>query len=289
MVVTARTIPLTYYFDWHGIEDFSEYLFDEKGIPRVYYDKTIGLRYNAITTAQYGLHCLRKKEFSAAIAAAEWLLENCEPLQHGALGWVYRFDLKFYGPHAPWISAMAQGEAISLLLRAYMLEPKRRYLEVAHKAFRTFLYHIRDGGVTAAFDDGSLALEEFTATPPPHVLNGLIFALLGVYDMWQYSGENTAGEVFREANAGLKSNIHLYDNGWWTLYDLHDTNRLASRMYQEVHVRLLRILAEIAPDPLYESCAIRWAGYLSSPFCNGRWFFGKLAEKIKLARRNAQS
>ena len=282
-------IPLKYYFKWQGIEDFSEYFFDKNGIPRYKYRAPIGLQYNAITTAQYGLCCLAKwideKDdifLDKAFAAGEWLMRNAELLKHNAVGWIYRFDLDFYGPKAPWISAMAQGEAISLLLRLNIVKQNDAYVETARKASTVFQYDIKDGGVRAVFPDGSPVFEEFPAQPPPHVLNGHIFSLLGLYDFAIVTNDAAAQQIFREAVEGLKKNIYRYDLGWWTYYDLHATRRLASRVYQEVHVRLLRILAQIIPDPFYDDLAAQWAEYLASPLCRSRWFLRKLMEKAKL-------
>lgn len=285
-------LPLQYYFDWSGIEDFSEYTFDARGIPRVEYGGSIGTRYNAITTAQYGLYSLDKwlltrsdEHLDLAQAAAQWLVDNCQPLAHNAGGWIYEFDLEFYGPKAPWISAMAQGEAISLLLRMHQIGGDPAYLQTAERAFIPFKYSIEDGGVRSTFADGSPVFEEFPASAPPHVLNGHIFALLGVYDYGIVKGSEAARALFSDAVQGLKNNIALYDLGWWTHYDLHETRRLASRVYQRVHVRLLAILHRLTGDQFFNELAARWGGYLASPLCNARWFAQKVLEKIRLAAR----
>ena len=52
-------LPLAYYIDWTGLEDFN-YDFDEAGLPRYGYGGGIGLKYNAITMAQWGLFDLQE-------------------------------------------------------------------------------------------------------------------------------------------------------------------------------------------------------------------------------------
>jgi hypothetical protein len=287
----GRPIPISYHFDFTGVEDFHEYRFDVNGIPQVYYGRSIGWQYNAITVAQYGLARLtawessgQDEELARARGAGRWLVEHCEEHRRQVGAWIYRFDLPFYGPKAPWISAMAQGEAISLLLRLWLLDAQEEYLQVARKAIRAFLLPTEKGGVLSSFPDGRPVFEEFPTVPPPHVLNGHIFALLGVYDFWKVTGEQGAGELFSGAVQGLKENLWRYDLGWWTLYDLHPTRRLASRAYQRIHMRLMHVLYRLTGDDVFAQWEARWRGYLASPVSAARWAAAKVVEKARLRR-----
>ncbi|MBC7186511.1 MAG: hypothetical protein H5U38_05705 [Calditrichaeota bacterium] len=285
-----RPIPIAYHFDFTGVEDFREYRFDVNGIPQVYYGREIGWQYNAITVAQYGLAQLtawassgEEEVLARARGAGRWLVEHCEEYrQVGA--WIYRFDLPFYGPKAPWISAMAQGEAISLLLRLWLLDGQDEYLQVARRAMWAFSLSLEKGGVVSSFPDGTPVFEEFPTVPPPHVLNGHVFALLGVYDFWKVTGEQGSGALFDRAVRGLKDNLRLYDVGWWTLYDLHPTRRLASRAYQRIHVRLMNVLHRLTGDDVFAHWEGRWRGYLTSPVSTTRWAATKVVEKARLRR-----
>ena len=283
------TIPANYYFPWEGVEDFSEYQFDEKGRPLVNYGKKIGFRYNPITIAQYGLFNISQylktksaKNRQLALLMADWLLNNWTENEKKAAVWIYEFDLDFYGISGPWISAMAQGEAISLLLRAHQFHPEPHYLKIAEKAVQAFRYPIFEGGVCSTFADGSLSLEEFPSDPPSHVLNGTIFALLGMYDYLLQTNDQSIARIYDAATAGLKCNLHRYDMGYWTLYELYPTRRLTSRLYQLVHVRLMQILWKITGDEFYKSYAHAWNHYYSSKKCQLRWLTGKMNEKARL-------
>ena len=95
-----QKLPLSYYFNWQGLESF-DYYFDENGIPLVDYGSEIGLRYNAITTAQYGLYNLQqfeaenKKQYSqVALQCADWLIDNLQGF-HSIHAWIFDFDLDF--------------------------------------------------------------------------------------------------------------------------------------------------------------------------------------------------
>jgi len=176
---------------------------------------------------------------------------------------------------------MAQAQGISFLLRAYQKKSDDRYLEMTQQAFRAFLFPVTEGGVRSSFPDNSPAFEEFPTEPPSLVLNGHIFTLLGIYDFAYFYQDNKARQLFEESVLGLKRNLHRYDTGFWNLYDLHPTGRLASPMYVKVHVQLLRILFNITNEQLFNETANRWQRYLTSPICRSKWLIRKMIEKMK--------
>ncbi len=283
-----QPLSLVYPFDWSGLETFN-YPRDTDGIPQVYTGKKLGLQYNPITIAQYGLYRLQKyavsndeTELKSSRAASDWLVENFRDWQGEIGAWVYDYDLEFYGTNAPWISGMAQGQGISLLLRMHQVSPDDEILEITRRAFRAFLYPVSEGGVTACFPDGSLVFEEFTTEPSSLVLNGFIFALLGIYDYATFWQNSEAKDLFQVAISGLKKNLPRYDTGYWNLYDLHPTRRLASPMYLKVHVQLLRILENLTGESIFGETANQWQKHLSSPVCRFRWLAGKILEKSRL-------
>lgn len=79
---------------------------------------------------------------------------------------------------SPWSSAMAQGQAISVLLRAYQFTGKETYLESARIAMNAFYIPLKDGGLKTSIKGGLLFFDEYPANPPTRVLNGFIFACL---------------------------------------------------------------------------------------------------------------
>lgn len=284
----GQPLPLSYPFDWSGLETF-DYPRDADGVPQIFINRKTGLQYNPITIAQYGLFHLQKyavnqneTAFAESLKTVNWLTKHFCEWRCGVGAWVYDFDLDFYGPKAPWISGMAQGQGISLLLRIHQLQPNDLYLDISQRAFRAFLHPVAEGGVCAAYPDGATVFEEFTTNPPSLVLNGHIFALIGVYDYAQFFGDTTAKELFEETVSGLKRNLRRYDTGFWNRYDLHPTNRLASPMYVRVHVRLLHILFDLTGDPFFQNYADKWQSYLNDPVCRSRWLLGKTVEKIRL-------
>ena len=285
-------MQLEYPFSWQGIDDFS-YPKDDAGVPLVYISRRFGFRYNPITISQLGLDAITRyartgdeAALHTAMIQAQWLLRHVQPWHNESLAWVYDFDLDFYGPRAPWISAMAQSEAVSLLLRLHPFLEDDRCLDIPIKALRPFKYPVNRGGVQAQFPDGSPVFEEYPTHPPSMVLNGFMFSLIGLHEYATLFSDAEFTELFQQAIQGLRNNLHRYDTGYWNYYDLHPTRRLTSPAYIQVHVQLLSILSHLTGDPFFSAVANRWRSYLKSPRSRLLWISQKVVEKIRLYGRN---
>ena len=78
---------------------------------------------------------------------------------------------------------MAQGEGISLLLRAFIVTGNDNYLKAAEMAKDFMLLPIEKGG-TARYEGDNVFLYEYTYEPL--ILNGWIFSIWGLYDYCKY-------------------------------------------------------------------------------------------------------
>ncbi|MEK7727759.1 MAG: D-glucuronyl C5-epimerase family protein [candidate division KSB1 bacterium] len=287
--VTSRKLDLIYPFDFSPTGEFEIYPRDEGGVPQVYYPHLQRLVYNPITVAQYGLHQLSvfahthdSHARAEALLMADWLVAHLRAWRSDLHAWVFDFDLPFYGPAAPWISALAQGQGISLLLRACAVNHHPSYEEACRRAVAAFYHRIEAGGVARNFPEGALAFEEYPTREPSLVLNGILFALLGLLDYATYFSDTRARSCFEAGMLGVKKNLLRYDTGYWNFYDLHRSRRLASPMYVDIHARLLRAFAALLADDELARVAKKWRGYLRSPFCRTRFYGGKMIEKVRL-------
>lgn len=244
-------------------------------------------RANPVTIAQLGLGAWQRAAEDEAWlgcveAVAVWLVEALEP--DGTLD--YRFPLRgTYEVAAPWASAMAQGEAASLLVRAGETLGRPELLEAAVEAVRP-LVEGRAGLVveTAA----GPVLEEYPTAPPSHVLNGWIFALWGLYDVAHGAGAAAAGALFERSAAALGARLPLYElPGGWTRYDLfpHALPNVASPFYHALHTAQLRALCRLAGDPRLAAAAARWQAAGSSPWVRAGAVAGKVAFRVVRPRR----
>ncbi len=247
---------------------------DSTGIPMLNYRGKIGLQHNPIAIAQWGLgnynlFCrshddVRKNKF---LAASNWLSANLETNSHGLWVWNHHFNWEYRSPlRAPWYSALAQGQGISLLLRAYRETGAVAYFEAAERAFNSFLKSTDEGGVAFTDDHGNLWFEEYIVSPPTHILNGFIWATWGVYDYFLMTQNQLARDLFEQAVLTLRTNLPHYDLGFWSLYEESNTllPMVASPFYHRLHLVQLRVMHRITGDKTFARYADKWEAYARS-------------------------
>jgi len=262
-------MPFTAKADYQG-----EY--DEAGIPLLNYHGQVGLQYNPIAIAQYGLGNYnrfrrtgdpqRRRKF---LSVADWLVGHLEKNQAGVWVWNHHFDWEYRTPlKAPWYSALSQGQGLSVLVRAYQETENPAYQEAAQRAFESFLKTTDEGGVTYLDGKGYTWFEETIVDPPTHILNGFLWASWGVYDYPLHTQSQEAKEIFAEAVRTLKDNLHRFDAGFWSLYEQSGTRMqmLASPFYHSLHIVQLQVMHRLAGEPTFANYAHRWDTYRRSQF-----------------------
>lgn len=251
-----------------GLEGPYQWVIGADGIPIVYYGSALGWRHNPVTTAQYGLwrfgNWVRTHDQSQLLAAekqADWLVAN----QDRASGkWFYDFPLRGYGLSPPWASAMAQGQAISLLTRVWRATNTPRYLQAAAAALRPFERPVSKGGVVS-FLDGHPWYEEAPSRPPSFILNGFMFTLVGLYDLQVASPSSDAGRLFTQGIDSLAYALPQFDAGeGFQYYDLRHWTwspfpiNIARESYLRLDVQLLQILDSLSPHSRFADYVGRW-------------------------------
>lgn len=210
--------------------------FDENGIPlcKSYIDvEDDSLHYYPITIGQVGLaiyqsywHSKLEEKRNHFMQIANWFYEN--RIEDKRLGcyWLSHVPKPEYNVNKPWKSAFAQSRAISILLRAWQLTGKEKYLETAKKALKPFHFDISEGGVTAHAKDGKPMYEEYVAEHPTMVLDGAFFSMMGLYDFVRAVSPNIDAEAHNEARKLLKDGVEAlinwlpeYDMGFWLRYN----------------------------------------------------------------------
>jgi hypothetical protein len=185
---------------------------------------------------------------------------------------------------------MAQGRVLSVLTRAWQCTSDEKYIGSARRGLASFSVPIERGGVVDAYD-GWTTYEEYPARPAPHVLNGMIFALFGLWDMVRADpDEARAAEIFEHGAATVEALLPLYDTGWWSLYDLYHLEVPTSRNpttahYHDIHIKQLRVMHAITGREPFAGFARRWADYEDGWARRLRAYAGKtvLVARRKLA------
>lgn len=243
-----------------------------------------------VTLTQWALGCLERhlkgegeRWLEAARRAGDHLLSD----QEDDGSWVHRMPMPHTFPlDPPWISGMAQGEGASVLVRLHAETGDDRYAEGALRALRPFARAPSDGGVRAKLGGGPF-FEEYPTDLPSFVLNGGIFALWGAYDVSVSLGDATATADFEAGLQTLAANIHRWDTGHWSLYDLYSAlpmRNVASSAYHLLHIRQLEAMQLVAPRPEFERTIERFQGYMDRRLNRVGSFGRKVAFRLLVPR-----
>uniref|UniRef100_A0A915PQ54 heparosan-N-sulfate-glucuronate 5-epimerase n=1 Tax=Setaria digitata TaxID=48799 RepID=A0A915PQ54_9BILA len=203
------------------------------------------------------------------LTAADWLVNNQD--KHG--GWSVPVERSIADKRlilpSGWYSAMAQGHALSVLTRAYVVTNDLKYLQTAKCALDLFNTEAAKGGVLNKLF-GHPWFEEYPTTPGTFVLNGFLYSLIGLYDFAQISAShgngNDSATLFSVGLESLRIFLPLFDTGSGSFYDLrHLGLRIAPNLarwdYHSVHIYLLKWLYIITKDEFLNKTANRWAAY----------------------------
>lgn len=276
----------TYYISWDPStatlgEDWSISPRDAQG---VIVSSIAAPVYHPIRIAQYGLHLHERWSASGDgdlraqfLAQARWLRDH--QVERMGIGGAYPFSFAWekYGADPGWISGMAQGEAISLLLRADEVAPGEGFGAAALRAAQPFNHTIGEGGVTWR-RNGDVFFEEVAVEPSVHILNGSLFATFGLYDLMRCGGPSWVRTLFEEAVATLQRRLVLYDSGFWSYYSMLATpmglRHPATLKYHAFHIAQLRVLCAMTGDGYFARVAGDWSSYRSYLHCRA-WLVGQ--------------
>jgi len=269
---SVRYNPAGYYVgpvQAHSNIDPPSIILGADGIPLVQYPG-IGYRENPVTAEQYGLWAYGaflqqhdRKARDIVLHVSDWLVGTQKRAR-----WVYDFDFVLHNLRLaqPWSSAMAQGQAMSLLERAYRLTKKAKYRAAALKALAPLGRNVASGGLRRCFfaNCAHPFFEEYPTNPPSYVLNGFMYTLIGLYDLASIAPRSKAKAMYEAGRKTLEAALPKYDIDGLASYDLtHLTTHsgrpaIASAMYQAIHVYLLRALDSLKPNRRFRYYASRW-------------------------------
>lgn len=263
--------------------------FDESGIPLLNYHGRVGCQYNPIAIAQYALanyNLMAKGEGEKRdvfLRNARWLLQNRMVADGGMPLWPHQFDFEYFQTlKAPWFSGLAQGQGLSVLVRAYAETKDQAYLTAADETFRSLATSIDEGGVLHRDDEGYYWIEEYLVKPPTHILNGFIWALWGVYDYYLLTKHEEAKALFKKCTKTIADNLWQYDNGFWSLYELTPQwcKCIASNYYHRLHIIQLKIMYRLTGHEVFARYAEKWRDSLNCGIRSARAKLYKVAFKL---------
>ena len=253
---------------------------DESGAPLVSSHAAAGF-YNITIVAQYALALHDKmiadgrtadleRKLSAQLEVIVGNVEREAPWKGFFLhGWP---NPKYRQLGVPWLSALAQGNAVSALLRSYQLQGDERLLDSAALAFDALDRPLSEGGTRVLDKCGHLWFEEYPMNPPSHVLNGFIFVLWGILDYARVTGARKAWDWWEAGVETLRAHIADFDCGYWSVYDL-ESRELASLYYQtNIHAPQLEVMYLLTGDAVFKRYAERWTEFSASLWRRTLWW-----------------
>ena len=249
---------------------------DRKGIP--FNIATDGKEkrkvYFPIAIFQYGLGAYdlyletqEKIYLDIVIRIADWAVENQEDNgawnAFGVLGYANQY------------SAMAQGEAASLLARAYVKTNNIEYIDRGRRAIDFMHNSVAIGGTA---DSTAQGIRLFEYPEKACVLNGWIFSAFGIFDIWKVTKDKKYELAWKQSVLEIKSNLNKFDAKYWSYYSLD--GKYASRFYHDLHIELLSALKKLDADPIYDIYMNHWKRCCDNFWKRTRAFFNKAMQKI---------
>lgn len=226
--------------------------FDDNGIPLVQ-DSEGNKLYFTITIAQYGLGCYDKyletkeKEYlDKFFIISNYLIDTQDYI--GGYNVSKSLACKY--------SSMAQGETISVLLRAYLETNENKYYEKAKNAYLCMIRSIDNLG-TQRVKNGDVYYEEYAIeNKEATVLNGWIFSIFGLIDYSQIVRNRETKKLLELSIESLYKNLKYYDKSGWSYYSLDQ--KIASPFYHKLHISQLKVLNDMYPDFRCEEILKKW-------------------------------
>jgi D-glucuronyl C5-epimerase C-terminus len=263
--VPEAAAPASLRYHVYGDRLFLDELdLDGQGVPRRRY-RLLGLHYNPLFVAWWGLHHLEKAartgddaHLGVFRAQLDWLRINAVVRDDDAVVWPCHFDWQEGRARlrAPWISAMYQGVVISALVRGFRLTRDPKLLDLAHGGSRVFALDVGAGGVRSR-EAGRVLYEEYPAEPLPRILDGFLMSLIGLHDLYVETADPGVRRLFDAGVDGLVHHLPWWSyRGKWSWYGAH--GYLCPPHYHALNRAGLLVLARLAEAPTLRATAEAW-------------------------------
>ena len=199
---------------------------------------------------------------------ADWLLGNIQSCG-GYCVWAYPYPFS-YRTKAGWRSAHTQAVGLQLLVRAFEISGEHKYLAPLNDLLAAFKLDVRDGGLCTSTEAGNIWFEKMADKDnlQPKVLNGMLFALIGLRDVGERAKSDEATQLADLGTRAAAEYLPRFDLGDWSAYDIH--GKRASPHYHAVHVKQLKLLSSFAPQDEFVVYRDRFTKYLQRVKANNK-------------------
>jgi hypothetical protein len=231
---------------------------DERtGLPHVDYSSSLGVeigkRFNPLIASQVLLEEVLLKDTSRFIELSRRML-NLIP-EDG----LYRYDFPIpsYTLEPGFISAFTQAAMGETFARAWKISGDTTFLKMAKKTLKYLRITVNRGGVTLIKDERIWFLEYVSfGNPPPMVLNGMLFTLIHLKNIWEILGDTLYLNLYKQGEITVRDSLENYDLKGWSFYDRLGTP--SSELYHMIHVDLMKRFYDMTGSEVYRSMKNRW-------------------------------
>lgn len=240
--------------------DFKTYIskleFDSAGVlveNGLYHPTAIG----KIAIKAINNYKITKSEFSKKVFMDQvrWAEKNFYET-HNYGFWYFTEPAPLYHLEAGWTSAFSQGTLLNVCLEAYKLTKDKKYSILIEKALKGFMVPIENGGFMRHWDKDELWFEEYSTEKPSRVINGSMYGLVGVYNVYKDLNSELARKIFESGVSTIKNHLHEYDAKYTSRYSLADwKDEVSLENYHEGHVLQLLWLYKVTGDPIFKKYA----------------------------------
>lgn len=260
----SKEFPLLYPLDYDFFMRHESRFYglkDTDGIPLAPY-KSTGPQYNPTRVAGFGIAHWNRFQFLNKSNYYDNFFKTVLWFYNQPNGLFY-YNFNWDDMRAPWLSCMAQGQGISLLVRAYLTTGNESYLKQAQNASIPFFISIEKGGVQSVINDNDIFFEEYPGSITANVLNGCLYGVIGLIDLNNVQKDPQLSHLLDGIKNTLNKNIKLWDTGYWSSYCLShykDDGRpnLSTVSYHAMHISQLLFIARHFNSDILMQQALLW-------------------------------
>ncbi len=225
--------------------------------------------YHPVNASHYALYCYdeylhgKNERFKKAFLAQISFFRDStkyKEVDGNKVGFPYL--MAFHDLKAPWFSSLAQGEAISVLIRYYALTKDASILPLIVKVKNFMVTPMEKGGCLGITPEGYEWFEEYPNSKQElHNFSGYYSAVIAMGEYSKLFPDDTASFNLysRTLYAGKMSN-KIYDSGGGIFYNRGD-KRLCSFGYLKWMTNLMQHVEEFTGDVFFKYQHMIWSTY----------------------------
>ncbi|MEP7169890.1 MAG: D-glucuronyl C5-epimerase family protein, partial [Bacteroidota bacterium] len=225
--------------------------------------------YHPVNACHYAIFCYDEYKSSqndkfkkAFLAQVSYLRDSTKYMDFDCDKVGYPYNTTFHDLKAPWYSALAQGEVISVLIRYYAMTKDKSVLPLIVKVRNFMVYPQQKGGCSNITPEGYEWLEEYpNSKQEAQVLNGFFICVISLGEYAKlFPSDTAATNLFNRCIEACKSSIKFYDTGSWIRYNRGD-KRLVANGYMKWMTNEMVHMYEFTGDQFFKYQHQIWATY----------------------------